>query len=575
MIYVSFTTVPDRMSAQEIYTSFLNGLLQQDTKEAYKIIINVPLNYKNYDSAEIPEWLVQFIAQHRDKFIVLRDEIDYGPIVNLLYPLKHLKLEPEDIIIVCDDDHLYHQSMISYHLKKLQQYPENHSICFRGNRPMEFRMWTDENNTLANFYHTHVYFPTKHDIYLQFPDHWHSVSYRRKFLQDDIFDQEFLSMTWNNDTLMAYYAWTHNFYFLCANYEHENDWRPVNQDGRSANSFPITQMLPVLGESGCNRYRVDPSQSQEIWNNKRFADGMKEKAPFSINTVPNQTIKETVENFTIQEKFSENTIMKAETSNKKVIVTLSTVPKRLLAKSNGENVGIQPGLQTILEQTNVDYEVHLNIPYTYQYKKINLPTWLVEWQKKYTHLKVFRTFDFGPITKIYPTIQRTSDPDTIIITVDDDLFYNDGFITAHLEARKNYPGCALGFAGITSIEDNVVGRYHFASTLPEDVRVRMLEGYKTISYERRFFTEEFDEFAFSHWADDVAISAYLGYKNIKKIALKCESCTDFTPRVESFPVIGHVPMETAGCNVFRQNEEVVRSSDIVANEWYKLGYLER
>lgn len=566
MIYISLTTVPDRMAAQETYTQFLNGLLTQDTTEPYKIVLNIPLKYKNYDSADIPDWLMEFIKQREDKFIILRDEVDYGPIVNLLYPLKDLPLDPEDIIIVCDDDHLYHPSMVSYHLKKLQQYPENNCICFRGNRPMELRTWNDGNNILANFYQTHVYFPARHDIYLQFPDHWHSVSYRRKFLKEDIFDPTFLAMTWNNDILMAYYAWTHNFYFLCAEYDQETDWRPVNQDGRSANSFPIVQMLPVSGDGGCGKYRSDPAQNADIWANKTFADGMKDKAPFIMNALPPQP-----------SAHSTPTVMTPTTiSDDTVIVTLSTVPKRLFGRS-GEQFGVQPGLKTIVEQTGANYEVHLNIPYSYHYQKIILPDWLKEWQEQYPHLKIFRTPDFGPVTKLYPTLQRITNPNTLIITVDDDLFYHDGIIAAHLNAAERYPDCALGYAGVTSIEDNMVGRYHFASTLPEDVRVRILEGYKTISYRRRFFTEEFDEFAFSHWNDDVAISAYLGYKNIRKMALKCDSCTDFTPRVESFPVIGHVPLEAdgVGCNVFRRSDEVIKSGDMVANEWYKLGYLER
>jgi len=564
MIYVSFTTVPDRMVTQEVYTEFLEGLLTQDTSEPYKIILNIPLHYKNYDSAEIPTWLSEFISSHSDKLIVLRDEIDYGPIVNLLYPIKHLTLDPEDIIIVCDDDHLYHPSMISFHLQKLQQYPDNHCICFRGNRPMEMRKWTENGNTFANFYQTHVYFPTDRDIYLQFPDHWHSVSYRRKFLQDDIFDPDFLSMTWNNDIQMAYYGWTHNFYYLCARYDLETDWRPVNQDGRGANSFPIAKMLPVNGSGGCGKYRSDPSQNGDIWSNPKFAEGMQERPPFIIQ----QTTTHTPQPAPIT--------MQSQQLNENVIVSLSTVPKRLFGRS-GEYFGIQPALKTILEQTNITYEVHLNIPYSYHFQRITIPDWLGKWQQQYPHLKIFRTPDFGPVTKLYPTIQRITDPNQLIITVDDDLFYNDGFILAHLEGTKKYPDCAIGFAGITSIEDNMIGRYHFASTQPEDVRVRILEGYKTISYRRKFFTEEFDEFAFSHWNDDVAISAYLGYKNIRKMVLKCETCTDFTPRVESFPVIGHVPLEVdgVGCNVFRRSEEVIQSGDVVANEWYKLGYLER
>lgn len=557
MIYVSFSTVPDRINNESVYREFLQGLMVQEVNQPYKIIVNIPHKYKNYDTAEIPEWFVKFITQYGEKFIVLRGEVDYGPIVNLIYPLKYLNMDAEDIIIVCDDDHVYHPEMITYHLKKLEKYTENHAVCFRGNRPMDMRTWTEGESVWANLYHTHVHFPTKHDVYLQFPDHWHTVSYRRKFFQDDIFDEKFLSLTWNNDILMAYYAWTHNFYFLCAEYDKETDWRPVNHDGRGSNTFPLSKMLPVTGNGGCDRYRADESQNADVWANEIFATAMKDKEPFKIKeTKPSEKPK--------------------IIPSSQVVVTLSTVPKRLFGKS-GDQYGIQPGLKTILEQSNIEYQVHLNIPYSYQYQRIDIPQWLHDWQEKYPHLKIFRTPDYGPITKLYPTLKRNLSDDTVIITVDDDLLYNDGFILSHLEGIERHPNCALGYAGVTSIEENLVGRYHFASTQPEDIRVRLLEGYKTVSYRKGFFTEEFDQFAFSHWNDDVAISAYLGYKNIKKVVLKCENCVDFTSRVESYPVIGHVPLESngVGCNVFRTNPDIIKSGDIVATEWYNLGYLER
>lgn len=258
-----------------------------------------------------------------------------------------------------------------------------------------------------------------------------------------------------------------------------------------------------------------------------------------------------------------------------IIVSLTTLPIRLNETKDG--TGVRTGLKTILEQTGVEYEVHLNIPYSYNKKKITMPNWLIEWQQQYVHLKIFRCFDYGAVTKIYPTIQRIIDPDTIIITADDDLTYQDGFVAAHIEARKVYPDCAIGFAGIYSIETDPPGQFYYASTQPQDTRVRILEGYKTISYLRSFFDDEFDQFAFSHWNDDVSISAYLGYKNIKKMVLKCPDCTDYRSRVESFPVIRITPMEhsISGCNECRQNPDIMQNADEVSTEWYRLQYLER
>lgn len=263
--------MPDRLAYQDSSYQCLFALLNQKTNYIYKVILNIPLNLKNYTNTIIPDWVINLQREYQNKFLILRDQIDYGPINNLLSPIKMIDMDPEDIIIVCDDDHVYDSNMIEYHLKKLNQYPDKHSICFRGNQPLELRTWSINNIKYGKFYNSCVLFPTRYDIYLKLPDHWHSVSYRRKFLQEDIFDPEFLNITWNNDILMGCYAWSHDFYFLCAHYDQETDFRPVNYDGRGSNSFPLLKMLPFAGDSGCNRWRQkNQQQGNDIWDYTKF-----------------------------------------------------------------------------------------------------------------------------------------------------------------------------------------------------------------------------------------------------------------------------------------------------------------
>ena len=259
--------------------------------------------------------------------------------------------------------------------------------------------------------------------------------------------------------------------------------------------------------------------------------------------------------------------------NPKIIITLTTVPNRLTEPK--DHMGARLGIKTLLEQSYNDYEVYLNIPLVYKRTndKMDVPEWLTDYSNRYPHLKIFRTEDYGPITKILPTLQNITDPETIIITADDDLYYMDGLIEAHLAARQKYPNAALGFAGITAID----GSCHFCTTVASDTRVKVLEGYKTVSYLRGFFDlQEFtNNFVDKTWNDDAVISAYMGFKNIPKIVLTYDKDTDFTPRVESFPVIAHTPIERGGCNVFRNCDESQRLSDDSIKKFYELGYLER
>lgn len=258
-----------------------------------------------------------------------------------------------------------------------------------------------------------------------------------------------------------------------------------------------------------------------------------------------------------------------------VIVSLTTVPNRLMEPK--DYMGTKLGLKTILEQTNVDYRVHFNIPYTYKLtgETLTIPSWLEEYKSTYPHLEIYRTEDLGAITKIVPTLQRLTDPEDIVIVADDDLFYMDGMVLGHLNARKKYPNAAIGFAGMSAVD----GSCHFCTTVAKDTRVKILEGYKTVSYKRSFFDlEEFErDFMSKSWNDDHTLSAYMGYRDIPKIVVSYEGDTDFTPRVESFPVIAHTPVERGGCWEFRNSSdpEIQKQAEENMNQFYRIGYLEK
>jgi hypothetical protein len=91
--------------------------------------------------------------------------------------------------------------------------------------------------------------------------------------------------------------------------------------------------------------------------------------------------------------------------------------------------------------------------------------------------------------------------------------------------------------------------------------MKILEGYKTASYKRKFFENDFfTDFIPKSWSDDVIISAYLGKQKIRKIVMNYNKDNDFRSRVESFPVDKVVPNEKSGCNLYR-SESVSDNSD--------------
>ena len=96
----------------------------------------------------------------------------------------------------------------------------------------------------------------------------------------------------------------------------------------------------------------------------------------------------------------------------KVIVTLTTVPDRI-------NTSLQATIKSLSASDYSAYEIHLNLPDTQKTTgaKYESP----QWSQDYPKLKVFTGLeDIGPKTKIIPTLLRIEDPETIIITADDD-----------------------------------------------------------------------------------------------------------------------------------------------------------
>lgn len=252
------------------------------------------------------------------------------------------------------------------------------------------------------------------------------------------------------------------------------------------------------------------------------------------------------------------TYVKKETFNDKVIITMTTIPNRL------RNNNLKIVINKLLNMKYGNYEIHFNIPY--QNKKTNekyiIPEWLENIDSK--KLKIYRTEDYGPITKILPTILRINDPNVLLITVDDDLEYIDGFIEYHLRKRKKLDNCAIGFAGISALD----GSCHFCTTMNRDIKVKILEGYKTVSYRRSFFRDDFMDFALDGWSDDVILSAYMGKHKIDKYVINYYGDNDFSPRVESFPCVKIMPNDKGGCALFRE-EDLKDDSDKYVN----LGYL--
>ena len=103
-------------------------------------------------------------------------------------------------------------------------------------------------------------------------------------------------------------------------------------------------------------------------------------------------------------------------------------------------------LESLGNQTLLPDAIYLNVPYTNKRtgEAYVIPTFLDNWPRLI--INRFET-DYGSLSKLVPVLTKETDPDTIIITVDDDRLYKPqtiSYLAWHSEHDSNI---AWGLSG--------------------------------------------------------------------------------------------------------------------------------
>ncbi len=195
----------------------------------------------------------------------------------------------------------------------------------------------------------------------------------------------------------------------------------------------------------------------------------------------------------------------------RVVGSLTTLPKRLIFLKT-----------TLISIQNQSYSLdllYLNIPYeTKKGEKYVIPDDLLE--NIDIPVEINRCKDVGSITKILPTLSKEKDPETIIITFDDDVEYGSDLVSNLVQKAAEDSDVCVGTGGW------IVGNFPFMFQFVHDVHERTvdwLEGKSAVAYRRKFLNEEellnFDiPLEFSQH-DDHIISAVITMNGAKKIVI--------------------------------------------------------
>lgn len=216
----------------------------------------------------------------------------------------------------------------------------------------------------------------------------------------------------------------------------------------------------------------------------------------------------------------------------RVVCSMTTVPSRLVDPKLIDN------LKILNNQTRPFDAIYLTVPKVSRRLQKPYPEVPTELHK-YCQIVHIDT-DYGPITKIVGGLIKESDPNTLIITCDDDIKYTETLVEELLIRHQRYPDSALCFSGIIigqspgyiSIElayDNFRNNWWFNLNCDSENGhpIDILFGYSGALYKRFFFPFSFEKIqnnllsyslsdndVYHH--DDVMLSAYLSHNNIER-----------------------------------------------------------
>lgn len=238
----------------------------------------------------------------------------------------------------------------------------------------------------------------------------------------------------------------------------------------------------------------------------------------------------------------------------RVVASLTTMPDRYEK--------IIKTLKCLNTQTYVFDAIYLSLPDRCKRLNIAYPPVPNEVNNLCT---IVKCPDYGPITKILGALLMEKDPDTVIITFDDDMIYPSDLVSSLMKHHENYPDSAIGSSGmllkyncpmcaITPNENNFIYRvpkFHVPLT---GRKVDSIYGYPGALYVRKFFplgNLDHLETNFLNYAlvddnmffnDDIVISGYLSLFGIDRLI---------------FPDIPHVSFvlsDKTGTRIRNENE---------------------
>ena len=205
----------------------------------------------------------------------------------------------------------------------------------------------------------------------------------------------------------------------------------------------------------------------------------------------------------------------------RTVLTLTTSPQRMHH--------LPKVLDSIFNQLTSPDAVYLNLPKRYRNRDTYIiPDWLSDVQQLTLQQQ---GDDLGPVMKILPVLEVETDPDTLLITIDDDVRYPPDTILALQTAAQANPKSAFGSRGFNFTN---IGQ-HLEPVRGEYAPCHVLQGYGACAYRRHNFNTKIlrnslaaqpQSFRFS---DDVILSNHIASRGVARYTIELAGRLEHMP----------------------------------------------